>query len=396
MMTPSLQVFLYQCREQLGLTVEKIYHKRRVGRDYHSERRLSKILLCAIQALNHHEHLTPMEIEKIKEFVVRACGFISIIDVPHPDLTNVTSQEEDCFCMNFQDYFTRLALPGDTVLLPGKTIIDFTIYRDEVAKKNKARLTFDDNTTLEAIVPDHNEMFRIQGGDVDPLYGEAYHFTFQEHEDLLALLYKPATISLSIENGEIAKKGTSFTPQLKGAVVPNKDTIGQKRLNGLASNLPDQTNSFVKTMPAITDTTSYTYDAARDNKGDRISATRTVTFYFPTYFGMVDANFLSLNNAQIEAGVKAFTDERVQGKKNSDTFYTGANKRMCIAYPKEYGLPANIKDTNLFNILPSFVLNGSPRTVPFTFPGFASVEYYVFINNLNVSLTNYKVTLNFF
>lgn len=195
-------------------------------------------------------------------------------------------------------------------------------------------------------------------------------------KDVSALMDKifPFKVAVSIDK-TLAQKGTTATANItvkayQGDDITQVDTI---LINGTEyhGNIPYTTQ--------VTATTNTTYNV-RVEKEDKIaSSSVSIRFVALSYSGVVASNFVI--NA---ANVKALTSS-LQGGKNRTLTFNLNNQKSCIAYPKEFGAAASIKDGNNFDYLDSYI-----RT-EVTIDGEA---YYVYLLSNPTTITDFKQIIN--
>lgn len=184
----------------------------------------------------------------------------------------------------------------------------------------------------------------------------------------------PFKVAVSIDK-TLAQKGTTATANItvkayQGDDITQVDTI---LINGTEyhGNIPYTTQ--------VTATTNTTYNV-RVEKEDKIaSSSVSIRFVALSYSGVVASNFVI--NA---ANVKALTSS-LQGGKNRTLTFNLNNQKSCIAYPKEFGAAASIKDGNNFDYLDSYT-----RT-EVTIDGEA---YYVYLLSNPTTITDFKQIIN--
>ena len=180
------------------------------------------------------------------------------------------------------------------------------------------------------------------------------------------------TLTVTIPNLGSAKKIKTIA-WYQGSTLLQTDTIDSTT-----------TGSWTYTMgTATTDTTTFkaivTYTKS-DNTDTSVTKTGSINFYYPKYYGVVEA----LNPT---AGtVQALSHVLATGKGGTYSF-TGTAKRIAYAYPKSLGALTSIKDGNGFSLFDSFTRTEQTYTENGT-----SVTYYRYILTDSTTVANYSVT----
>lgn len=195
-------------------------------------------------------------------------------------------------------------------------------------------------------------------------------------KDVTTLMDKvfPFRVAVSIDK-TLAQKGTTVTANItvkayQGDDITQVDTI---IINGNEhhGNIPYTTQ--------VTATTNTTYNVRVEKENKSASGSVSIRFVALSYSGVVASNFVV--NA---ANVKALTSSLQGGRSRTLTFNLN-NQKTCIAYPKEFGAAASIKDSNNFDYLTSYI-----RT-EVTIDGEA---YYVYLLSSPTTITDFKQIIN--
>ena len=104
----------------------------------------------------------------------------------------------------------------------------------------------------------------------------------------------------------------------------------------------------------------------------------SVRFVGLSYSGVVPDDFVAN-----DTNVKALTSALV-GSRSREITFSPANQKICIAYPKEFGVATSIKDGNGFDYLDSYTR--SEIIID-------NEEYYVYLLNDATSVINLKQTI---
>lgn len=175
----------------------------------------------------------------------------------------------------------------------------------------------------------------------------------KKSEAITKVEIKDGGSSLGVKEGEEVKNGGSFDFTVNVPVASVN-----KQLRGY-----------------VTDASGKTYEAS----------TGAFNFYYPYYYGVVDADKSELTESDIKAMSKV-----VEGKGNKSRSYTVNNQRMVIAYPKAHGVLKSIVDPNGFDNLAAFAraeinIVGLDET---------SQAYYVYVNGASTN-TNFTMKFNY-
>lgn len=191
-------------------------------------------------------------------------------------------------------------------------------------------------------------------------------------QDVTKLINKvfPFKVIVSIDK-TLAQKGTTATANItvkayQGDDITQVDAI---LINGNEhhGNIPYTTQ--------VTATTNTTYNVRVEKENKSASGSASIRFVALSYSGVVAPNFVA--NA---ANVKALTSS-LQGSRSRTLTFNLNNQKTCIAYPKEFGAAASIKDGNNFDYLASYT-----RT-EVTIDGEA---YYVYLLSSPTTITDFK------
>lgn len=124
-----------------------------------------------------------------------------------------------------------------------------------------------------------------------------------------------------------------------------------------------------------------------DSQGSVTSSAIKYTFVSPMYVGSVPGTTVSITDDIVRGLTK-----KVQNKGNVSNKYAITNSKFIFAYPSCHGELKSILDTNGFEILPDF----TKSTVSVTqYDGSTKVDYYVYLFNNTVTLSDFTVTYKF-
>ena len=190
--------------------------------------------------------------------------------------------------------------------------------------------------------------------------------------DVTTLMDKvfPFKVAVSIDKS-LAQKGTTATANITVKAYQGDDIAQVDAIiingNEYHGNIPYTTQ--------VTATTNTTYNVRVEKENKSASGSVSIRFVALSYSGVVASNFVV--NA---ANVKALTSSLQGGRSRTLTFNLN-NQKTCIAYPKEFGAAASIKDGNNFDYLASYT-----RT-EVTIDGEA---YYVYLLSSPTTITDFK------
>ena len=190
--------------------------------------------------------------------------------------------------------------------------------------------------------------------------------------DVTTLMDKvfPFKVAVSIDK-TLAQKGTTATANITVKAYQGDDIT---QVDAIIINGEEHHGNIPYTTQ-VTSTTNTTYNV-RVEKGNKIvRGSVSIRFVALSYSGVVASNFVV--NA---ANVKALTSS-LQGGRNRTLTFNLNNQKTCIAYPKEFGAAASIKDGNNFDYLASYT-----RT-EVTIDGEA---YYVYLLSSPTTITDFK------
>ena len=228
------------------------------------------------------------------------------------------------------------------------------------------------NKAVSKAIKDVNSSIGVIGSTVTGLKTDNTNIK----RDVTTLMDKvfPFRVAVNIDKA-LAQKGTTATANItvkayQGDDITQVDTI---IINGNEhhGNIPYTTQ--------VTATTNTTYNVRVEKENKSASGSVSIRFVALSYSGVVASNFVV--NA---ANVKALTSS-LQGGRNRTLTFNLNNQKTCIAYPKEFGAAASIKDDNNFNYLTSYI-----RT-EVTIDGEA---YYVYLLSSPTTITDFKQIIN--
>lgn len=194
--------------------------------------------------------------------------------------------------------------------------------------------------------------------------------------DVITLMNKvfPFKVTVSIDK-TLAQKGTTATANITVKAYQGDDIT---QVDAIIINGNEHHGNIPYTTQ-VTATTNTTYNVRVEKENKSASGSVSIRFVALSYSGVVASNFVV--NA---ANVKALTSS-LQGGKNRTLTFNLNNQKTCIAYPKEFGAAASIKDGNNFDYLASYT-----RT-EVTIDGEA---YYVYLLSTPTTITDFKQIIN--
>ena len=132
----------------------------------------------------------------------------------------------------------------------------------------------------------------------------------------------------------------------------------------ISENIVDETTFTYTPETPISNSTSFVLKGVTSEPKDVSSASISLSFYAPFYYGVSNKATLE------EADIKALT-KLIEGKGNKTFKFTGSAVYSVIAYPKSYGKFTSILDPNGFENLSAFK---EPVVVTVN-----EIEYYVYV-----------------
>ena len=194
--------------------------------------------------------------------------------------------------------------------------------------------------------------------------------------DVTTLMNKvfPFKVAVSIDKA-LAQKGTTATANItvkayQGDDITQVDAI---MING------EEHHGNIPYTTQVTSTTNTTYNVRVEKENKSVRGSVSIRFVALSYSGVVASNFVA--NA---ANMKALTSS-LQGGRNRTLTFNLNNQKTCIAYPKEFGAAASIKDGNNFDYLASYTRS------EVTIDGEA---YYVYLLTNATTITDMKQTIS--
>lgn len=253
----------------------------------------------------------------------------------------------------------------------------WSILNSEVETSFDAELN---NTSTNAIqnkavfnaIKDVNSSIGVIGSTVTDLKTDNTNIK----RDVTTLMDKvfPFRVAVSIDK-TLAQKGTTATANItvkayQGDDITQVDTI---IINGTEyhGNIPYTTQ--------VTTTTDTTYNVKVEKQDKAASGSVSIRFVALSYSGVVASDFVV--NA---ANVKTLKSTLVGGRGRT-IVVSPNNQKVCIAYPKEFGVATSIKDDNGFDYLASYT--ASEITID-------SEAYYVYLLNNATTITDLKQIIN--
>ena len=194
--------------------------------------------------------------------------------------------------------------------------------------------------------------------------------------DVTTLMDKvfPFKVTVSIDKA-LAQKGTTATANITVKAYQGDDIT---QVDAIIINGNEYHGNIPYTIQ-VTATTNTTYNVRVEKENKSASGSVSIRFVALSYSGVVASNFVA--NA---ANVKALTSS-LQGGRNRTLTFNLNNQKTCIAYPKEFGAAASIKDGNNFDYLASYT-----RT-EVTIDG---ETYYVYLLSSPTTITDFKQIIN--
>ena len=190
--------------------------------------------------------------------------------------------------------------------------------------------------------------------------------------DVTTLMDKvfPFKVTVSIDK-TLAQKGTTATANITVKAYQGDDIT---QVDAIIINGNEHHGNIPYTTQ-VTATTNTTYNVRVEKENKSASGSVSIRFVALSYSGVVASNFVA--NA---ANVKVLTSSLQSGRSRTLTFNLN-NQKTCIAYPKEFGAAASIKDGNNFDYLASYT-----RT-EVTIDGEA---YYVYLLSSPTTIADFK------
>lgn len=231
----------------------------------------------------------------------------------------------------------------------------------------------------------HNWLQGLQGGNPPD---EFYHLSKAKHDELNAVPQVAATAAMTVAP-QSAQTGSSVSPVINISYNAGTDVITGHTLtrNGVAIPLnPISLPSASQTIndSPISGPATYVYTVNVQDKAP-IVITRNIVFALPVFSGITDSE--PTEAEIISASVANKTSAMLQLPFSPDDQF------VWIAYPKSFGLLTSILNPFDYEQLPAFT-QGYPKTVNLTI-GSQVVEYYLYVNNLAVSVNAYQLRFYF-
>lgn len=185
----------------------------------------------------------------------------------------------------------------------------------------------------------------------------------------------------------LREKGLLQSVTLAATVTPNDGTITLRQFKQGATVLSTQATNSMSFAVSIKTTQSYDAYVEYNFQGgatQTVTASTTLTFVAPTYFGVGAAG--NENEAFVEGLTKALASSRTQTRSFSPT-----NQRFYFAYPQSFGLLTSIKDPNNFEIFDTFTRFDLTFTLA---DGTTTEPYYLYRSNNNTTQTNFNLSFS--
>ena len=281
------------------------------------------------------------------------------------DITNLTTVD------NVEGYNSVLHYKGATYS-GNWSILNSEVETSFDAELNNTSTNAIQNKAVSNAIKDVNSSIGVIGSTVTDLKTDNTNIK----RDVTTLMDKvfPFKVAVSIDK-TLAKKGTTATANItvkayQGDDITQVDTI---LINGTEyhGNIPYTTQ--------VTTTTNTTYNVKVEKQDKSASGSVSIRFVALSYSGVVASDFVV--NA---ANIKALTSTLVGGRGRT-IIVSPNNQKVCIAYPKEFGVATSIKDDNGFDYLASYTAS------EITIDGEA---YYVYLLNNATTITNFKQIIN--
>lgn len=194
--------------------------------------------------------------------------------------------------------------------------------------------------------------------------------------DVTTLMDKvfPFRVAVSIDKA-LAQKGTTATANITVKAYQGDDIT---QVDAIIINGNEHHGNIPYTTQ-VTTTTNTTYNVRVEKENKSASGSVSIRFVALSYSGVVASNFVV--NA---ANVKALTFS-LQGGRNRTLTFNLNNQKTCIAYPKEFGAAASIKDGNNFDYLASYTR--TEVTID-------DEAYYVYLLSSPTTITDFKQIIN--
>ncbi len=176
------------------------------------------------------------------------------------------------------------------------------------------------------------------GAVTEQKLGEDVASTLGVMKNKLDILYK---VALTFSGGGNKKKGTSVNVTLSWTVKVNGTAVdpSSQTLNGEALDVTLRKKTFTGVM----EDTTYTLVV------DGVTATQSVKFFNPSYFGVVSPDY------QVSSDVSGLTAQTNYGSRSlTKTASASGSMKVVYLYPSALGSLTSIKDGNNFDITGSF------------------------------------------
>lgn len=202
--------------------------------------------------------------------------------------------------------------------------------------------------------------------------------------DALEAIHNPPPVPTIVmaDLGGPFEKGVARQVNLVATVTPNGAVIDARRfMEGAAQISLEPSNNMDETIAGVVGTRTFRAEADYDNGGtETISASQTVNFYAPTYFGM------GPEGSENEAFVKSLTKQLVANRAGVRSF-TGVSERFYFAYPDSFGPLQSVRDASGFSLLDSFEI----FNLNFTLPDTTVEPYRLYRSDRDLSPTDFDL-----
>lgn len=186
----------------------------------------------------------------------------------------------------------------------------------------------------------------------------------------LDILYK---LSVKLSGGGNKKRGTSVNVTLSWTITVNDESVDptSQSINGITLDVSARSYTFM----GVTADTTYTLVV------DGVTATQSVRFFNPAYFGVVDPSYTVGNST---AGLTELTNYGVRAYNKAIT--SSGSKKAVYMYPSALGNLTSIKDGNNFDFTGSFT-----KETGLTINGESYVAY-ILTKEANLNNVTFKFT----
>lgn len=212
--------------------------------------------------------------------------------------------------------------------------------------------------------------------------------------------YVKQILSAAIQSGRTFEVGTTQTVTIlltstKGTreiltLICSNDAATDAALQILFSLIAannEGAQPYTVSVAVTGQTATKTYIFVEDDGKTPVTASDTVSFYYPYLYG-----------ASSTTGINPYSalTKDISGKSNKTLYLNGTDKYFYICYPDSYGALTSIKDQNNFEKITDFTQETAIEMV--TSSGLATnwtIKYRIYRTTLKTSINNYPYTITF-